>query len=133
LKKMKLTMGDYVVYARLHTDKVPQYIAAMEKAFPAKGLVRHAKICDNEWMLPMPFGIDVDEPENHVRPVPGDIGYNRMGQFFCSWYAPMEPLGWTNLIASVDAKDLPEYGRRMKEIWTKPGATIEMDIVEVEA
>lgn len=133
MKKMKLTMGDYVVYARLHEDKVPKHIAVMEKELPAAGLVRHAKICDNEWMLPMPFAIDVDEPENHVRPVPGDIGYNRMGQFFCSWYAPMEPLGWTNLIASVEEKDLDEYARQMKHIWKNPGATIRVEIVEVDA
>jgi hypothetical protein len=132
MKKLKLTMGDYVVYARLHEDKVPRHIAAMEKDLPATGLVRHAKICDNEWMLPMPFAIDVDESENRIRPVPGDIGYNRMGQFFCSWYADMTPLGFTNLIASVDKADLAEYERRMKTIWLKPGAEIKVEIVEVQ-
>jgi hypothetical protein len=128
---MKLTMGDYTVYAKLHTDKVPKHIAVLEKALPVTGFVRHAKICDNEWMLPMPFAIDVDEPDNKIRPVPGDIGYNRAGQFFCSWYAAMTPLGFTNLMASVDKADLPEYERRMKTIWLHPGAEIKVEIVEI--
>jgi hypothetical protein len=131
LKKLKLTMGDYAVCAKLHVDKVPKHIAAIEKNLPALGYVRHAKICDNEWMLPVPFAIDVDEPDNKIRPVPGDIGYNRAGQFFCGWYAEMAPLGFTNLIASVEKTDLPEYEKQMKTIWLKPGAQIKVEIVEV--
>jgi hypothetical protein len=123
-------MGDYVVYAKLHYDKIPKHIDALEKAFPVTGIVRHAKICDNEWMLPISAAIDVDEPPNKIKPVPGDIGYNRMGQFFCSWYAPMTPLGFTNLVATVDKADLPGYEKHMKGIWKKPGAQIKCEIVE---
>ena len=131
MKKLKLTMGDYVVYARLHDDVIPKTIAEIEAQLPAEGYIRHARICDNEWMLPLPFPLDV-EPENRVRPNPGDIGYNRMGQFFCAWFAPMGPLGWTNLIATVDEKDMEEYHEQMKHIWEKPGDLVRVEIVEVD-
>ena len=131
MKKMKLTMGDFVVYAKLHDDKIPKTIAAIEQGLPAVGRIRHAKICDNEWMLPMPFAIDVDEPNNKIRPVPGDIGYNRLGQFFCSWYDEMVPLGYTNLVATVEPEYLEEYCKEMHKIWANPGAAVKVEIVEV--
>lgn len=131
MKKMKLTMGDYVVYAALHDDKIPKTIAEIEKNLPAVGCIRHAKICDNEWMLPMPFAIDVDEPNNKIRPVPGDIGYNRLGQFFCSWYDDMVPLGYTNLVATVAPEDLPGYTEHMHKVWATPGEKVKVEIVEV--
>lgn len=131
MKKMKLTMGNYVVYADLHDDVIPKTIAAIEANTPATGVIRHAKICDNEWMLPMPFAIDVDEPNNKIRPVVGDIGYNRLGQFFCSWYDDMVPLGYTNLVATVAKEDLPEYKKQMHEVWAHPGSKVTVEIVEV--
>lgn len=131
MKKMRLTIGDYVVYASLHDDKIPKTIAAIEEYLPASGCIRHAKICDNEWMLPMPFAIDVDEPNNKIRPVPGDIGYNRLGQFFCGWYDNMVPLGYTNLVATVDPEYLDGYRQHMHDIWAHPGALVKVEFVEV--
>ena len=130
--KLKIAIGDYVVYARCHTDKIPKTINAIREGLPTTGYLRHAKICDNEWMIPLPFGIDVDEKENRVRPNPGDIGYNRMRQFFCGWYSDMQPLGFTNLVATIDKEDLPEYGLQMSKCWENPGAEVCMEIVEVE-
>ena len=132
VKKLKLTFDDYQVYADLCYEKIPLTLETIEQNLPAKGLLRHAKICDNEWMLPLPFKIDVDEPANRLRPVPGDIGFNAGLQIFCGWYSPMKPLGFTNKIATVAAKDMPEYAKQMSRCWDDPGQVVTIEIVEVE-
>ena len=130
MKKLKITVNGQEFFATCCTNQVPKTIEAFEQELPASGYLRHAKICDNEWMLPLPCVIDVDEAENKVRPNPGDIGYNRMRQFFCGWYDDMEPLGFTNLIAVVDAESFPAYREQMSQCWSTPGQLITVEIVE---
>lgn len=132
MKKLKLTMKDYSVFADLCTDKIPLTIQAIEQQLPAKGLLRHAKICDNEWMLPLPFKIDVEEKPNRLKPSPGDIGFNAGLQIFCGWYLPMKPLGFTNKIATVAPKDMPVYAEHMGRCWDEPGQVVTIEIVEGE-
>ncbi|MDR2864715.1 MAG: DUF3830 family protein [Spirochaetaceae bacterium] len=129
MKRLKIIFGDYIVYAKLHYDKAPRLIAALEKESPITGLVRHARVCENEWMLPIP-SIDINDEENPIRPVPGDISVHRPGAHICSWYAPMTPLGTTNVFASVAANELAEYEKQWRTVWRKPGAKVTVEIVE---
>jgi hypothetical protein len=131
MKKLKITYGGYYVYAKLYYDKVPKLIAALEKASPIIGLVRHARVCENEWMVMTP-AIDVPEETPNIKdPVAGTFGFHRPGPHICGWYAPMKPIGPTNVFAQVETEDLPEYERQMRKVWLNPGGKIKVEIVEV--
>ncbi len=135
MKKLKLTVafddGDYVVYAKLHYDRAPNLIAAIEKVVPFSNPVRHARICESEWMLSTPYlGV---EDENFSYPDPGDISLHRAGPHFCGWYERISPIGTTDIFASVASEDLEEYRKKMGRAWEHPGAKMTVDIVEVDA
>ncbi len=135
MKKLKLTVafpdGDYTVYANLRYDLAPKLIAEVEKAVPFSNPVRHARICESEWMLSTPYlGV---EDENFSYPDPGDISLHRAGPHFCGWYEKINPIGTTDMFASVGSEDLEEYRKRMGSTWEHPGAMMTVDIVEVEA
>lgn len=133
MKKLKLTVafedGDYTVFAKLHYDRAPKLIEAIEKASPIVNPLRHARICESEWMLSTPYlGV---EDENYSYPDPGDISLHRPGPHFCGWYEKIEPLGTTDIFASVQEPDLELYKKQMGRAWEHPGALMTVEIVEV--
>ncbi|HAM44130.1 MAG TPA: hypothetical protein DCM67_03765 [Propionibacteriaceae bacterium] len=133
MKKLKLTVafedGDYTVFAKLHYDRAPKLIEAIEKAGPFTNPLRHARICESEWMLSTPYlGV---EDENYSYPDPGDISLHRPGPHFCGWYEKIEPLGTTDIFASVQEPDLEQYTKQMGRAWEHPGSLMTVEIVEV--
>jgi hypothetical protein len=133
MKKLRIIFEDYVVYANLLYDKIPRFLEAFEKELPVTGLIRHARVCDFEWELPVPFSLDVDERENLHVPQLGDIVYHRPGQTVCSWYSSSKsapPLGEIQVFAKIDPADFAEYENRFKTIWLHPGRKVTLEIAE---
>ena len=132
MKKLKLTVefedGDFTVFAKLHYDRAPKLIAAIEEVSPIVNLVRHARVCECEWMLSTPY-LNVED-ENFSYPDPGDISLHRPGPHLCGWYDRITPIGTTDIFASVEEHYLEEYKLKMQTIWETTGAKMTVEIVE---
>jgi len=131
MKKLKITIGDVEVKAKLLTEKAPNTIKIFESVEKdLVGKLNHAKVCDNELFFQSP--VFIDEKENPVYPVAGDIGYWTVRQTICIWYGKMKPLGPTNLFAQIEPGDLPKFAAEAKKVWNKQGALIKFEFIEEE-
>lgn len=130
MKELIITIGDERVKAKLLWDKAPQTCALIEKHAPLEGRLNHAKVCDNEVFFQVPFFLD--EKENPVWPVAGDIGYWPVRQTVCIWYGDMKPLGPTNLFAKIVPEDLPIFAEIASYVWKKQGYRIKFQVGEEE-
>ena len=131
MKKLKITIGDVEVKARLLLEKAPNTIKILESSQKdLVGKLNHAKICDNEVFFQSP--VFIDGKENPVYPVAGDIGYWTVRQTICIWYGEMEPLGPTNLFAQIELEDLPKFATEGKKVWNQQGTLIKFEFIEEE-
>jgi len=129
MKKLKITFGDVVVKAKLLTDKAPKTIEIFESvAEDMTGKVNSAKVCDNELFFQSP--VFIDEKENPVYPVAGDIGYWTVRQTICLWFGKMEPLGPTNLFAQIEPEDLPKFAAVASNTWEEQGTLLKFEFIE---
>jgi hypothetical protein len=131
MKKLKLTMNGVVLYAKTHNDHAPNLIAAIEKSLPVTGLVRHARVCDMEWELPVPWTIDTGTNENLRIPRQGDIVYFPPAQMICGWYGDADyapPLGPCNVIATIYESDFFSYKKLFSDVWRNPGVTLTLEM-----
>ncbi len=126
MKHLQITIGDQVFRAKLMTETAPEFVKVFESYLPLEGLANHAKICDNEFFIPLP--LFRDEKENPVFPEAGDIGYFPVRQTVCFWYDVTNPLGPTTVIAKVYPEELERLARHCANAWEKQGAYIKYEI-----
>jgi hypothetical protein len=127
MKKLKITIGDVEVRAKLLTEKAPNTIKMLE-SLQLEGKLNHSKIVENEVILQV-HGI-MDQMENMVNPTAGDICYWNLRQVITIWYDKTVPLSKANLWAQIIPEDIPKFATEAKKVWKKPGIFMKLEFVE---
>jgi hypothetical protein len=133
MNALKLTCGDAVLYAVLHYGKAPRLVAGLEKQFPVTGFVRHARVCDMEWELPVSFTLDSGFDENLRFPKCGDIVYFRPSNMICGWYGDADyapPLSECAVFATLREDCLHAARELFSSVWFKADKLITLEIAD---
>jgi hypothetical protein len=124
MRRLKITVGDQVVMAKLLTDEAPETVQIIRSHLPIISRLNHSKICDNEVFFQVPFFID--KKENYRLPTIGDIGFWNIRQTICIWYDSMQPLGPTILFGKI-VENLEGFKKEARQTWERQGTPIRIE------
>ncbi len=124
MDRLKITIGNQVVIAKLLTDEAPVAVHIIGSHLPIISRLNHSKICDNEVFCQVPFFIDTRE--NYRLPTIGDIGFWNIRQTVCIWYDSMQPLGPTILFGKI-IENLEGFKKEARQTWERQGTPIRIE------
>ena len=125
MDRVKITIGNQVVFAELFTEEAPEAVQIIRSHLPITSRLNHSKICDNEVFFQVPFFID--KKEHFQLPTIGDIGFWNIRQTVCIWYDTMQPLGPTILIGKI-VENIEGFAEEAGKTWEKQGTPIRMEM-----
>lgn len=116
MRILEITIDDVLVRAELLVEEAPVTCENIKSFSPIQGLLNHAKICDNEVFVMVPFY--QDKTENMKIPEIGELGYWVARQTICIWFDKTVPLGPSNIFARILPEDIKRFAEVGRRVWT---------------